>query len=169
MFPRTRSIHGCNNVTRLSVELARRGGDSAGYAVMPCCIRDGKAHGVRVLDAVFFTCDLLCAMCPAPGLYCVASTTHVEDDQVRRRRRRQRPEKSVAAAAGCGRRSITAASTAAHVAATHSAALLTLTVACAIMQRYAMMCGVLAGTYQATLVAGIDRRITNRNLCVFGS
>ena len=35
-------------------------------------------------------------------------------------------------------------------------------------QRYATMVGVLAGTYGGNLIAGIDRRITNRNLCVFG-
>jgi hypothetical protein len=35
-------------------------------------------------------------------------------------------------------------------------------------QRYACMVGVLAGTYAARFIHGIDRRITNRNLCVFG-
>jgi len=35
-------------------------------------------------------------------------------------------------------------------------------------QRYAAMVGVLAGTYQASLIAAIDSRITNRNLCAFG-
>ena len=35
-------------------------------------------------------------------------------------------------------------------------------------QRYAAMVGVLAGTYGARFISGIDRQITNRNLCVFG-
>ena len=86
-FPTSeRSAVKVGQVGKLLKELKKLG---ASYAVMPCCIRD--------------------------GLYCVNSTTHVEDDQ-----------------------------------------------------RYALMCGVLAGTYKAHLVAGIDRRITNRNLCVFG-
>ena len=34
--------------------------------------------------------------------------------------------------------------------------------------RYALMVGVLAGTYGASAVAAIDKRITNRNLMIFG-
>lgn len=35
-------------------------------------------------------------------------------------------------------------------------------------QRHAVMVGAMAGMYGGKFVSAIDRRITNRNLCVFG-
>lgn len=81
------SIHGCNEASKEVLDLAQRAG--AGYAVMPCCIRD--------------------------RLYTVRSVSHTED-----------------------------------------------------ATRYAIMVGVLAGTYGAHWVAAIDKQITNKNLILFG-
>lgn len=40
-------IHGCNEATKVAIEMAQKRG-AAGWATMPCCIRDGLYHVNRV-------------------------------------------------------------------------------------------------------------------------
>ena len=44
------SVHACNEANKITIEMALKHG--AGYAVLPCCIRDGlyTQHGLHRVD-----------------------------------------------------------------------------------------------------------------------